>query len=215
MLAVHFLDTESLRFDPEVRATVTEVARAAERQVRTHLPIVDPLHLLIDPSEGVIEATRDNATTITPYLIRWMVDPHTDVAQVAQEHLAKAFAHEAYHAARFRRLGEEATGRSWAEIAIGEGLATVYARDFAGADEPWSDYHHIAIAAWATELMDQPMDRTDMAKWKFHHPDNRQWIAYRVGTWLVDQALTNLGESVTDLVWTPASDIYQAAHQQP
>lgn len=111
-------------------------------------------------------ATHDSATTITPYLIRWMVDPHRDVARIAQNHLAKAFAHAAFHAARYCRLGDEAAGWSWTEIAIGEGLATAYARDFAGADEPWSDYDNTVIAKWATELTDQPMDRTSMAAWK-------------------------------------------------
>lgn len=212
---MHFLDVESFRFDPEARATITSVAEAAERQARVHLPLVSPVHLIVDPSEGVLDATHDNATTIAPYLIRWMVDPQGDVARIAEHHLAKAFAHEAFHAARFRRLGEEAAGRFWAEIAIGEGLATVYARDFAGADEPWSDYDDTVIAEWAAELTDQPMDRTAMARWKFRHPDNREWIAYRVGTWLVDQALDNLGGSVADLVWTPASDIHQAALQHP
>jgi len=92
---------------------------------------------------------------------------------VAAAHLRKALFHEAYHAARFRRLRHEAGTRSWLHIALGEGLATVFARDCAEAHEPWSAYDPAVIARWAAELARQgPAD--DLQGYKFRHDDGRE-----------------------------------------
>jgi uncharacterized protein YjaZ len=210
VLCVRFTDAALATFSPEERSAITTIATEAERAARAHLPMVDCLHLSVEPSEATL-TTGDNATTIAPDALRWTVNPQLDIARVAQEHLAQAFAHEAFHAARFRRLGEEAGARSWTEIAIGEGLATAYARDYASADEPWAAYNEAVIGSWTDELFNQPVDTITLRHWKFQHPDGREWIAYRVGTWLVDTATRLTGCDVADLVWVPAVDILRAA----
>jgi uncharacterized protein YjaZ len=150
--------------------------------------------------------TGDNAHTIAPHLIRWWADP-ARILPVARAHLAQAFAHEAYHAARFRKLASEAGTRSWAEIAIGEGLATAYARDVASAHEPWTGYDPAVVGDWAAEFVSQDPGSADLSQWKFRHPDGRQWIAYRVGTWIVDSVRELTGKTPADLVWIPAAEI--------
>lgn len=114
--------------------------------------------------------------------------------------------HEAYHAARFRRLRHEAGTRSWLHIALGEGLATVFARDCADAHEPCSAYEPAVIAGWATELGRQGPAQ-DLQAYKFRHDDGREWIAFRVGTWLVDGIQQRTGQTAADLVWTPAEEL--------
>jgi hypothetical protein len=128
MLHVHFIDVDDFQFSAEDRAVVTEAARDGEATARGWLPLVEHLHLLVEPSDAVLEDSGDNAYTMAPHLIRWRVDPARGVAEVTREHLAKAFLHEAFHAARFRRLPLDANASSWANVAIGEGLATAFAR---------------------------------------------------------------------------------------
>jgi hypothetical protein len=206
MLRVHFLDTNALQFSDSQRTVIRQVAEEADALVRQSLPLAEQLHLLVEGSPDVLP-TGDNAHTIAPHLIRWLADPARDITAVARDHLAQAFAHEAFHAARFRRLAEEAGSHSWTQIAIGEGLATAFARDAAGANEPWAVYDPAVISSWAAELLAQPGTPADMTNWKFQHQDGRQWIAYRVGTWIVDSLREETGQSPADLVWTRASEI--------
>ncbi len=190
------------------RTVIAGLAADAEADVRALLPMADPLHLLVCASTAVLAATGDNASTQEPDRITWLVDPRRGAADVAAAHLRKALFHEAYHAARFRRLRQEAGTRLWLHVALGEGLATVFARDFADAHEPWSAYDPAVIAGWAAELARQgPAD--DLRAYKFRHGDGREWIAFRVGTWLVDGIVQRTGQSAADLVWTPAEELVE------
>jgi hypothetical protein len=206
VLQIHFLDTDAFQFTGDQRTAITHAAEEANLLARESLPLAERLHLLVEGSPDVLE-TGDNAYTIAPHLIRWWADPARDVAVAARAHLAQAFAHEAFHAARFRQLAGEAGSQSWAQVAIGEGLATAFARDAAGAHEPWAAYDPAVITSWAAELLSQTPDPTDLKRWKFRHPDGREWVAFRVGTWIVDSVHELTGKSPADLVWTPATEI--------
>ena len=206
MLTVHFLDSDQYTFSPEDRRCIDGVAVQAEKRLRVFLPLVEHLHLLVEPSEAVLP-TGDNASTLAPHLVRWMADPALGVADVARRHLAQALAHEAFHAARFRRLPPEVDGGTWEHVAVAEGLATAFARDNFGADEAWSAYPTDVIERWAAELFTQPLDERSVLEWKFNHPDGRTFIAFRVGTWLVDVACAFVRRAPADLVWEPAPEI--------
>lgn len=207
MLLVHFSDTDDYEFTAEERDLIEDQGRQADATARIHLPLVDQLHLLVEPSSAVLDITGDNANTMDAHRIRWRVDPIRDVAQVCRTRLIKSFLHEAYHAARFRRLPQEASGRDWLEIAVGEGLATAFARDVGDAHEPWADYDKAVIGHWARDLVDRDMRTSDLTQWKFEHPDGRRWIAFRVGTWLVDQICADRDATPADLVWIPCDDL--------
>ena len=206
MLTVHFLDSDQYTFSPEDRRSIEDIAIPAEQRLRALLPLVPSLHLLVEPSEVVLR-TGDNASTLAPHLIRWMADPSLGVADVARRHLPAALSHEAFHAARFRQLPPEVDGGCWEHIAIAEGLATAFARDNFAAEEPWSDYPVDVIESWAAELFSQPLDDQSVYEWKFSHPDGRTFVAFRVGTWLVDLACTHAGREPADFVWVPAQEI--------
>lgn len=210
MLTVHFLDSDQYTFSPEDRCSIDDIAVRAEPRLRALLPLVEQLHLLIEPSRAVLP-TGDNASTLAPHLLRWMADPVLGVTEVARRHLAPALAHEAFHAARFRQLPPEVDGGCWENVAIAEGLATAFARDNFGAEEAWSAYPGGLIESWAAELFSQPLDNQSLREWKFSHPDGRTFVAFRVGTWLVDVACTHAGREPADLVWVPAQEILSMA----
>ncbi len=92
---------------------------------------------------------------------------------------------------------------------MGAGLSTVFARDFADATFPWTDYPD-DVQDWVTELMETPEDNPGN-HWLSRHPDGRRWVGYSVGTYLVDQALQASGKSVVDLVSTPTDEILRMA----
>lgn len=210
MLEVHFVQDDKHEFTGQERASITAEADAAYDLAHNHLPLLDRVQLLVRASTAVLDATGDNACTIRPDLIRWSVDPSRGVIDVCRARLIKSFLHEAYHAARFRELASEAEATTWLDIAIGEGLATAFARDAGDAHEPWANYDPSTIASWAQELFSASVDAPGLAKWKFQHPDGREWIAFRVGTWLVDQICELRSATPAELVWVPVDELVES-----
>jgi hypothetical protein len=49
----------------------------------------------------------------------------------------------------------------------------------------------------------------------FQHPDGRRWIAYKVGTYLVDRAIAASGKSSAELVLTPTREVLEMARADP
>ncbi len=185
---MHFIDTAQYQFTRATRDALTAVGEAADAAVRDYIEPVADMTVMVESSVDVLE-TGDNAATLEPGLIRWWFDPNLDVVQLANDHFARAFAHEAFHATRFRTLRSEASAPTWLDIAINEGLATTFARDIAGAYEPWSTYDPHVIEEWCRELLSLDTTTATLSHWKFQHPDGRQWIAFRVGTWIIDTSL--------------------------
>ncbi len=100
-------------------------------------------------------------------------------------------------------------------IAVNEGLATAFARDLAGVHGPWSDYDPAQAADWLAELQKiQTAPADELHHWKFRHPDGREWITFRIGTWLIDQCRVNDGRTAADLVHTPAGHVLASAADQ-
>jgi len=187
------------------RSEIASLASAAHEDVRTFLPVEEHVHLVIGPTSTPIASTGDTAYTEAPDLIHWCYDERRDPVDTARAHLREAYFHEAFHAARFRRLRHEAGLERWSNVALGEGLACVFAREFADAHEEWTRYDAAVMRAWARELFGQPW--SDFERWKFQHEDGRERIAFRVGVWLVDRILGNAATTVCDLVWTPVEDL--------
>lgn len=211
MLAVHVLDTDLHVFTAGERETVTAIAEAAEAEVRPRLSdLASRLNLLVVASPLVIDVTGELGVTMSPSVIEWRVDPDRGVASVAAEHLRNAFAHEASHAARLARHPGEAYCLDWYQGAVFEGLATVFQREVTGWAAPWGDYDGGAIETWAEDLFAQPVDHR-FSEWKFDHADGRRWIAYRVGTWVVDRAVERSGRSAAELTAAPIEEIVVAA----
>jgi len=210
---MQFLDTDQYQFSSTTRDAMTAVAEAADVAVREYIEPVTNMTVLVESSAHVLE-TGDNAATLAPDLIRWWFDPTVDVVQLATHHLAQAYAHEAFHATRFRRLLSEASARSWLDIAINEGLATTFARDAANAQEPWAIYDPNTVKAWCRELLGIDAATSTLGHWKFQHPDGRDWIAFRVGTWIIDTITKANGQTAADLVWTPAAAIAELGHHE-
>lgn len=172
VVTIQCINTDAYTFSRPTCDALTAVVEAADDAVRKHIKPVTDIQVLIEGSTNVLE-TGDNAATLAPDLIRWWFDPALDVVRLASRHFAHAYAHEAFHATRFRRLPTEASARSWRDIAINEGLATSFARDTAHAEEPWSTYDADTIEAWSHELLSLDPESSTLTHWKFRHPDGR------------------------------------------
>ena len=83
------------------------------------------------------------------------------------------------------------------------------ARDYADYMAPWSKYPD-NIADWVQEIIDKN-DQFNGQDYRFKHADGRRWIAYKVGTYIVDQAIKNSGQSVIELSQLDCTEVLKLA----
>ena len=121
----------------------------------------------------------------------------------AERELRATLLHEFHHLVR--GCCGDAQFTSFMDHVITEGMATVFERDVAGVDPPWGKYPD-EVADWVTELMALPT-YPPRGQWMSRHPDGRRWIGFKVGTYLVDQAIRASGKSAAELASTPTDEI--------
>lgn len=145
-------------------------------------------------------------------MVRWTVDPRRPggPTEVARSQLRSTIFHEFHHTVRGHVFGDTELSNSLIELAISEGMASVFERDAAGGrDVLWAQYPK-NVDDWVRELLALP-DGTDLRPWLFEHHDGRRWIGYRSGAYLVDQAMALSGLDSAALVHTSAADILEMA----
>jgi hypothetical protein len=210
-MRVHIWPSEHW-IDDEAWASVLEVANRAEEDIRIHLPALEKdLYLLVNQTKSVIPETGDGGFTIGPHCIRWDVDPQRGVGAVARAHLRRTLFHECHHAVRLQQRPQDAEVRDWPAVVVFEGLACAFAAEAGGTRPLHESYDESVIERWTAELFSQPVDDT-WPQWKFEHPDGRRNIAYRVGTWIADIAISRSGRTAADLVWVGPTEVMALAH---
>lgn len=203
-ISVHLLNTDEYSFSSDDARAIRDAAAHTEPEVRLLLPAMrQQLNLVVATGSGVIPETGEVGFAVSPDTVNWTVDASRNVGEVARSHLRHMLFHELHHCVRLIRVPSYFT-TDWYDGSIFEGLATVFER-LAGWSPPYGDYPD-EIGAWADELFAQPVDNT-FNHWKFQHPDGRRWISYRVGAWVVDEAVKNSGRTAADLVWESTETI--------
>jgi hypothetical protein len=130
------------------------------------------------------------------------------------KHLHSTLLHETNHAARFAWIAKEKKyEKSLVDWAIWEGLATVFERDYGKTVPKWAKYKDEAtMRLWLIDLQQADKNKDAWEEWAFKRKDGRHWLAYRVGTWIIDRAINNSSKTVVDLTITPAKEILRLAN---
>lgn len=197
-------------FTEAEREAIQSIATATVRDVRQMLPgIPATFGLFVNTGDQVIPETGETGSVSMPSGVYWTVDPNHagGVLSVVKKQLRPTLFHELLHMVR----GTARPSRSLQDRAIGEGLATVFERDFGSGTTPWGDYPP-EVRQWATDFLALPND-AERDHWMIKHPDGRRWVGYKVGTYLVDQAIHVSGKSVTQLATVPTEEIIAWALQ--
>jgi hypothetical protein len=203
------LSTDDYVFTDEDAAAIADEVDRTEPEVRALLPALRRrVNLVVSTGSNVIPETGEVGFAVSPDTVNWTVDPARGVANVARRHLRHALFHELHHCVRLIRVPSYYT-TDWYDGSVFEGLATVFERE-AGWSPPYGEYAVDEIVQWADELFEQPVDDT-FNHWKFQHPDGRRWISYRVGAWVVDEAIKRSGRTAADLVWESTQTIVELA----
>lgn len=200
--------------DDDAHAAVVAVADAAERDIRHHLPTLEEhLYLLVNQTSHVTPETGDGGFTIGPHCLRWDVDPTRSVGLVAKSALRRTLFHECHHAVRLQRRPEDAGLVDWPSYSRDSHLSS---RTQAGSRARHGRNTRLRpSASGRMNCSPDPSARTGRTG-KFVHPDGRRNIAYKVGAWIVDQAVQSSRRTAAELVWeSPTTILDLAGHARP
>ena len=213
MLRIHYLPGEHWVTDAEAAAVQT-VAEETVEEARRSLPLLhQDLYVVVHQTPAVLPS-GDGGFTLGPQVIRWDVDPALGIADVAKKALRPTLLHEAHHAARLTLRPSDSALTTWENAAVFEGLATVFATEQTGFKPPWTEYDPSSIAAWTTELFAQAIGE-DASDWRFRHPDGRENIVYKVGSWIVERATQASGRTAAELVGATEHEVMALAGLAP
>lgn len=198
---------------PESARSITrEICDRSEREIRRLLPALPlRIQLLVAIGKRVIPQIGCTGTAVAPGRIVFRFDPDHPggAAVVIRNHLRATLYHEFHHLTRGWVVHGGPKRISLLEAIISEGLATAFERDFAGSTPPWGEYPG-NVESWLEEVLALPTCAS-YREWMFHHPDGRQWIGYRTGTYIADRAKARSGLSAADLVRTPPGEVLTLA----
>jgi hypothetical protein len=207
---IRFFRSGEHTFSQRERVVIEQITRSAFREVRPLLPALPArIEVTVRPGSDVIVETGETADAMPPAAIMWTVDPklHGGVEAIARKWLRATLFHELHHLARSAVVAP----RTLVDRAVFEGMASVFERDFAGAQPPWTAYPS-NVSSWADELKALPPD-APVRDWIYAHPDGRRWIGMKVGSFWVDRAKTKSGRSAADLVALSTDEVIALAER--
>lgn len=181
------------------------------RAVSTVAPVLEEdfkgLHVSVTSSEYVIPDFGCGAMTFDASSVQFRHRPGDRAALDNLARLAYPFAvHELSHVRRWREGVYETDPVA---RCVFEGLATVLERDYGGWSPPWSAYDTHSARVWLQEVARLGVG-TLGEDYLYDHPDGRRWIAYKTGTYVVDEAIST-GADIGMLTSLPATDITEVA----
>jgi uncharacterized protein YjaZ len=210
-MKIHFADSEFWSaIGSEFRESYRNEVREAYKEAAKLLPFGSRyLNFFVQPREyELIAETEDAARTSNSELITLAFSPIAAQKrpQKILRHIRPTVFHEMNHAARFNI---PLFHKTFLEMAIFEGLATVFERDFGGAQPLWGKYPS-EVGEWLEEIQAEDF-QGEWGEYLYRHPDGRRWILYKVGTYIVDQATLQSGKSVNGLSKLPCEQIMELA----
>ena len=208
-ITIEFLE-DTYTFSDEEREVIQSIADATEIEVRELLPALDEdLVLIVTAGKYVIAHTGEGGMALAAGRVQWTVDPERagGVVTIAKAQLRHTLYHEFHHLVRGWLIQGGRPKTSFMVGVVSEGMATAFARDFSGEKVPWGKYPD-DVEDWVSELQDLAT-AAQYNEWMFLHPDGRQWIGYRAGTYLVDRATKASGKTAVEMVTTPADEVIE------
>ena len=190
------------------RAAVRRAVRTGASKALGLLPEVSEyLTIMVSPddAENTIAETGDGGITFTEEYISIVFDYNVPYGvQSMVSHLRGTTGHEMVHAASYFNV--EAFRPAPLQAVVYEGLATVFEKTHFRSIPPWSKYEDdLTMTQWFEEIAALPADSKNY-DYLFHHPDERRWIIYKTGTWMIEKLL-DTGVDFDTLLQMSHSDV--------
>lgn len=217
-LVVTFVESDRRALSAAEKEEIRAIADRAIGDAAERLPTLpDRIELEVVSGSAVIPGLGSGGVALAPGRIQWTVDPDLDGGPIAiaRAELRTTLFHESHHLARGWTVEGGTAGGRMIDAAVSEGMATAFERDAGGGDPPWGRYPADEVDGWVDELRAVTGGLEAYQTWMFYHPDGRQWIGYRAGTYLTDRAMTACDCSAADLARTPTDRVLELAGDDP
>lgn len=198
-------------FSAAERAHIENIIRQSEIEVRALLPglpdAIEVKFFLLDRDVSSVGGVVGSADTPNTVSIRISTHFEGGVIAASNTGLAAALYHEFHHLARGWTIEGNQFGPGIPTAAINEGLANVFSEThtrtaFAGNASPEN------ARQWWHEINTLPLDAS-YGDWMIRHPDGRDAIGYRAGSYVIRQALAISGLSIVELSNRSIAEIRQ------
>ncbi len=177
----------------EIRDCITDAAE----EVAEILQLPEHLNITVRPHEGmnIIPETGEGGYTVDTELVSLSFDPGVPYGkETLMKSLRETVFHELNHVHRWM---ESKYDSHMLNSVVFEGLATTFADDYAGAESLWGKYDGEPVEEWLKELGTKT--NAEYSAYFYRHPDGRRWMGYKVGSWLVREAMKDSGKTVVEL----------------
>lgn len=207
---VRFDDSDSV-FSAAKKAIISDIIRQSAREVQALLPgLPDNLLVTVAPldrdlaSVGGVTGRADNPTAVIVYI---STRYDGGVSAASQTGLAPVLYHEFHHLVRGWTIAGNRFGPGIPIAAVNEGLANVFSEIHTGAAFAGNAYPG-QVDAWVDEVFALPVNAS-YSDWMVQHPDGRQAVGYKAGSYLVREAMAASGLSIIELSALPVADILE------
>ncbi|GAB5499974.1 MAG: hypothetical protein PsegKO_22850 [Pseudohongiellaceae bacterium] len=207
-VAVTFDDSEGI-FSAADKALINAIVRQTGAEVRALLPdLPEGIRVSVAPlardlgSVGGVTGRADNPNTVVVYV----ATVHEGGVEAAiNTGLAPVLYHEFHHLVRGWTIAGNKFGPGITVAAINEGLANVFSETYTRTAFTGNAYP-ANVSQWWEEISELPVDAS-YSDWMVRHPDGREAIAYKAGSFIIRQALALSSHSILELSQMPVADI--------
>lgn len=216
-LDVTFAPTDAGVLENDVQAAMTAILDATYADVVALYPDLGAVTVEVNtinrPGVDAIGGVTGRAQRPGVIVIEVSMTYPGGILSAVEANLARNFYHELHHLARGWTIEDNAFGPGIHIAAINEGLAVVFSEEMTGQPDA-SGTVPDDPEAWALEIRDLPLN-ANYWEWMFDHPDGREAIGYRTGTWLVRLAMANTGLTLLEMAEHSPAEIWRMAGFEP
>lgn len=208
-----FTDNNESKFLQRHKIAVKMITESTIAEMWKLMPgLADSIHftvLIVNRDLSIVNGASGRADRATEIEISLSSVYGGGLDKAIEDGLQVTLFHELHHTVRGWTIHQNKFGQGIDIAAINEGLADVFAEIYTG--HPHSNYtHNVDFDKWAKEVLALPKD-ANYGDWMFIHPDGREAIGYRTGTYLVKKAMRNSGKNILLLSGLSVKEIYKLA----
>lgn len=216
-LTIIFEDGADTGFSDDEKQLITDLVTHAEQDVRALLhtlpDAIEVTAIVIDRNVDIVGGVTGRADAPGKVLIEFSSAFPGGISAAAKGALSSTIFHEFHHLARGWTIQGNKFGAGIPIAAVNEGLATVFAEEYTGVYFEAAYSYPQNAAEWLQEILALPVD-ADYSTWMMgEHPDGRNSIGYRVGRYIVHQAIANSGKSILELSGLAPNEILRLAEK--
>ena len=218
-LTITFEDGAETGFSDDEKKLITDLIRQAEKEVRAVLPTlpdaIEVTAVAIDRNVDIVGGVTGRADAPGKVLIEISSVFPGGISAAVQSGLSSTIFHEFHHLERGWTIQGNKFGPGIPIAAVNEGLASVFAEEYTGVFYEEAYSYTEDAADWLQEIFELPAD-ADYSTWMMgEHPDGRNSIGYRVGRYIVHQAMANSGKSILELSSLSPDEILRLTETSP